>query len=91
MRRPKISLKKYFYFTIICALLLIFLYNFKEREVWKPKSSLLASSATSYQQQQQQHHLGQNVEDDYNDKYEEDDTEKPVLDNSKIHNNTLKS
>ncbi|XP_065361610.1 glycoprotein 3-alpha-L-fucosyltransferase A [Calliphora vicina] len=81
MRRPKISLKKYFYFTIICALLLIFLYNFKEREVWKPKTSLIPSSATSNQQQQlltQQQHLGQNLEDDYNDKYEEDDdTEKP--------------
>ena len=35
-------------------------------------------------QQQQQHILGQNVEDDYNDKYEEDDTEKPALDNSRI-------
>ncbi|XP_037822771.1 LOW QUALITY PROTEIN: glycoprotein 3-alpha-L-fucosyltransferase A-like [Lucilia sericata] len=87
MRRPKISLKKYFYFTIICALLLIFLYNFKEREVWKPKSSSIPSLASSSNQQQQlqqqsqsqQQHLGQNLEDDYNDKYEEDEeTEKPL-------------
>lgn len=48
---------------------------YREREVWKPKSSLLPSSASLAQQQ----HLGQNLEDDYNDKYEEaEDTEKPL-------------
>ncbi|XP_037937610.1 glycoprotein 3-alpha-L-fucosyltransferase A [Teleopsis dalmanni] len=39
MRRPKISLKKYFYFTLICALLLIFGINLREREIWKDKLS----------------------------------------------------
>ncbi|EDV97737.1 glycoprotein 3-alpha-L-fucosyltransferase A [Drosophila grimshawi] len=56
MRRPKISLKKYFYFTLICALLLIFGFNLKEYEIWKsnrePRSLL---SVTQQQQQQRQH------------------------------------
>ncbi|KAH8242317.1 hypothetical protein KR032_000342 [Drosophila birchii] len=56
MRRPKISLKKYFYFTLICALLLIFGFNIKEHEIWKtrsPRSALL----TTQQQQQHLHQL----------------------------------
>ncbi|XP_055905668.1 glycoprotein 3-alpha-L-fucosyltransferase A [Eupeodes corollae] len=46
MRRLKISLKKYFFLTSFFALLLIFGFNFKDREVWKPKAS---SSAQIYQ------------------------------------------
>ncbi|XP_058984902.1 glycoprotein 3-alpha-L-fucosyltransferase A [Musca domestica] len=80
MRRPKISLKKYFYFTIICALLLIFLYNFKERDVWKSKNSAQSSSSSLLQQQQQHHqqHLEPNPGEEYNEKYDDDDTDKPT-------------
>ncbi|KAH8370402.1 hypothetical protein KR093_003321 [Drosophila rubida] len=58
MRRPKISLKKYFYFTLICALLLIFGFNLKEYEIWKTKIArpILTTSQQQQQQPQQQQH-----------------------------------
>ncbi|XP_017019592.1 glycoprotein 3-alpha-L-fucosyltransferase A [Drosophila kikkawai] len=54
MRRPKISLKKYFYFTLICALLLIFGFNIKEHEIWKtrtPRSALITTQQQLHQLQ----------------------------------------
>ncbi|EDW79458.2 uncharacterized protein Dwil_GK20401 [Drosophila willistoni] len=53
MRRPKISLKKYFYFTLICALLFIFGFNLKEYEIWKTKNSSRPTLGINQQQQQQ--------------------------------------
>nr|XP_016935788.2 glycoprotein 3-alpha-L-fucosyltransferase A [Drosophila suzukii]XP_016935789.2 glycoprotein 3-alpha-L-fucosyltransferase A [Drosophila suzukii] len=64
MRRPKISLKKYFYFTLICALLLIFVFNLKESELWKTRSS--RSSQITTQQQHHQHlHQLQSMDEEH--------------------------
>ncbi|XP_030375313.1 glycoprotein 3-alpha-L-fucosyltransferase A [Scaptodrosophila lebanonensis] len=49
MRRPKISLKKYFFFTLVCALLLIFGFNLKEYEIWKTKSARFSPSTEQQQ------------------------------------------
>ncbi|KAH8376430.1 hypothetical protein KR200_000319 [Drosophila serrata] len=63
MRRPKISLKKYFYFTLICALLLIFGFNIKEHEIWKTRSPRSALITT--QQQQQHLHQLQSLDEEH--------------------------
>ncbi|SPP76000.1 blast:Glycoprotein 3-alpha-L-fucosyltransferase A [Drosophila guanche] len=54
MRRPKISLKKYFYFTLICALLLIYGFNLKEYEIWKTRSPRTIQTTTQQHQQKPQ-------------------------------------
>ncbi|XP_053954102.1 glycoprotein 3-alpha-L-fucosyltransferase A [Anastrepha ludens] len=54
MRRPKFSLKKYFYFTLICALLLIFGFNLREHEIWKSKSASQQTQTRSAEEQAQQ-------------------------------------
>lgn len=51
MRRPKFSLKKYFYFTLFCALLLIFGFNLREHEIWKSKSAAPQAQARSPDEQ----------------------------------------
>uniref|UniRef100_A0A1A9WE13 Fucosyltransferase n=1 Tax=Glossina brevipalpis TaxID=37001 RepID=A0A1A9WE13_9MUSC len=76
MRRPKTSLKKYFYFTIICALLLIFGFNLKEREVWKSKTSTHLSPPSTrltHQQQQKQQQQQQQIVSHSNIGYDDDD------------------
>ncbi|XP_070136611.1 glycoprotein 3-alpha-L-fucosyltransferase A [Drosophila bipectinata] len=65
MRRPKISLKKYFYFTLICALLLIFGFNLKEHEIWKTRSPRSALMSQQQQQQHQQLHQLQAVDEEH--------------------------
>ncbi|BFF96481.1 glycoprotein 3-alpha-L-fucosyltransferase A [Drosophila madeirensis] len=54
MRRPKISLKKYFYFTLICALLLIYGFNVKEYEIWKTRSPRTIQTTTQQHRQKSQ-------------------------------------
>ncbi|XP_023164384.2 glycoprotein 3-alpha-L-fucosyltransferase A [Drosophila hydei] len=60
MRRPKISLKKYFYFTLICALLLIFGFNLKEKEIWKSTISRPVLTPAQQHQHQQRRELDTN-------------------------------